>query len=105
MFTEIEEQMSKIEKVFGEMDIRGKISKIDAEKRFHLIEDHLKDDTDDRSTNDYNSPDQKVLTKLFFGFELAKGGNSCVARAGCIPIVGNSRDIYQSEFMEYERDT
>jgi hypothetical protein len=29
--------MNKIDKVLGEMDIRGKINQIDAQKRFHLI--------------------------------------------------------------------
>jgi hypothetical protein len=37
VFTEIEEQMSKVDTILGEMDIRGKINQIDAQKRFHLI--------------------------------------------------------------------
>lgn len=37
MFTELEDQVNKIEKVMGGMDIRGKIAEIDAKKTFHLI--------------------------------------------------------------------
>jgi hypothetical protein len=37
LFTDLEQQLTKVDKILGEMDIRGKISEIDAQKRFHLI--------------------------------------------------------------------
>jgi hypothetical protein len=85
-FTDIEEQMSRIDKILGEMDIRGKINNIDAQKRFHLIEDHRPDDvSDSHPVNDLNVPTQKVLLKLFFGLELCgKRGRGKRGRSGVI---------------------
>lgn len=88
------------------MDIRGKITMIDAEKRFHLIEDHLRDDVNNLPlSKDYDVPNQKGLLKLFFGFELTKRNKGDGARAGRIAIAKDLRNTYQSEFMEYEEET
>lgn len=37
IFTEMEEQVKKMDQVMGDLDIRGKITEIDAKKKFHLI--------------------------------------------------------------------
>jgi len=94
-FIDIEEQMSRIDKILGEMDIRGKINNIDAQKRFHLIEDHRPDDVGDvHPVKDLKVPTKKVLLKLFFGLELcSKGGrgNKSGLKAGGIIIAADRR--------------
>jgi hypothetical protein len=96
VWTDIEDQMSRIDKILGEMDIRGKINKIDAQKRFHLIEDHRDDDVSDpHPVKDVNVPTQKGLLKLFFGLELCskrgRGRQGVGANAGGIVIAADSR--------------
>jgi len=83
------------------MDIRGKISKIDAQKRFHLIEDHRKDDVDDSHLID-SKLSKKSLLKIFFGLEVARcdrKGRCGGASAGGITIAADSRYAYETEFI------
>lgn len=81
------------------MDIRGKITKIDAQKQFHLIENHPKDMDDPHPVKDTKLPNSnKNLFKLFFGLELIKCGRGGRWRgaAGGIIIAADSRYSYSS---------
>jgi hypothetical protein len=74
------------------MDIRGKISEIDAKKKFHLIEDHWHDVDDPQQVKDPQVPTKKGLFKIFFGLELSVcGGRNRRAGAGGIIIAADSR--------------
>lgn len=67
------------------MDIRGKISKIDAEKKFHLIEDHNISDPDpmpDCCEEKNEKTEEETLKKLFFGLELSRAGGASLKRGG-----------------------
>ncbi len=98
VFTDIDEQMSRIDKILGGMDIRGKINQIDAQKKFHLIEDHWPH-PDPNPNPDVKVPSKKSLFKLFFGLEVvqcrAKGGRRA-NNAGGIIISSDSRYSYSS---------
>ncbi|CAM6001190.1 unnamed protein product [Sphagnum balticum] len=98
--------MSKIDKVLGEMDIRGKINQIDAQKRFHLIENHKSDIIDDQpQTRPVLTPKQ-TLNKLFFGLEIAMAGRRGRMNIGGVsPISVDNKYKYDSEFMESECET
>lgn len=84
------------------MDIRGKINQIDAQKKFHLIEDHWPKVDDPHP--DVKPPSKKTLLKLFFGLELGRSGRSARASAGGIIIAADSRYSCSSEFLEYEEE-
>lgn len=101
VFTDLQQQMGRVDQILGGMDIRGKISQIDAQKKFHLIEDHWPKVDDPHP--DVKPPGKKTLLKLFFGLELGRSGRS--ARAGGITIAADSRYSCSSEFVEYEEET
>lgn len=104
VFTDIEEQMSKIDKVLGEMDIRGKITEIDAKKKFHLIENHGKVVVEEPHPHpDPKVPSKATLLKLFFGLEVGCGRKARCGGAAWAAgnIVDNSNSNSSSEFMDY----
>lgn len=109
LFTDIEQQMGKVDTILGEMDIRGKISQIDAQKKFHLIEDHWpRDDHDPHPKQDDKISPKKALFKLFFGLELVqcrRRGRQGAANAGGIIIAADSRYNCSEEFLEFEEET
>ncbi len=87
------------------MDIRGKISQIDAKKKFHLIEDHRKYlDVDPHPSKDPKLPSKLRLFKLFFGLEVG-----CGKRVGCgTANTANIANYYSyssgDEFLEMEEE-
>ena len=94
--------MNKIDKVLGDLDIRGKITEIDAKKKFHLIEDHRKDVIHDHPVSDPPKvPTKTDLLKLFFGLEVGcgKGG-----RCGAAYAANNNYYSANSEFMDVEEE-
>ncbi len=96
--------MSKIDKVLGEMDIRGKITEIDAKKKFHLIENHGKVVVEEPHPHpDPKVPSKATLLKLFFGLEVGCGRKARCGGAAWAAgnIVDNSNSNSSSEFMDY----
>ena len=103
LFTNIEEQVNKIDKVFGELDIRGKVTEIDAKKKFHLIQDHRKVIDDDHPPV---SDPPKVLTKtdlfkLFFGLEVGCGKRD---RCGAAYAAANNNYYANYQSMDVEEE-
>lgn len=99
--------MGKIDTILGEMDIRGKVTQIDAQKRFHLIEDHWPRPQQDPHPDSQDQSSKKSLYKLFFGLELADGKGKRgirAAGAGGIIIAANSRYNCCEEFLEFEEE-
>ena len=86
------------------MDIRGKVSAIDAKKKFHLIEDHvnLHLGPDDPLPQEPRMPNKVNLLKLFFGLEVGCGrrgsGNADDAASY---IANNSFYSMEEEFKEF----
>lgn len=105
IFTDLEQQLNKVDKILGEMDIRGKIGQIDAQKRFHLIE-HWPTQTDDPHPPKDKDDPKKILLKLFFGLELVQGrrGRGAIGAGGII-IAADNRYNYSEEFVEFEEET
>jgi hypothetical protein len=101
VFTEIKEQASKINKILGEMDIRGKISEIDAKKKFHLIEDHINKVDPTPLDPKVPVPYRVNLFKLFFGLEVGCG-RGCGANGAS--IAGGYYYSFDEEFKEFEDD-
>ena len=88
------------------MDIRGKISQIDAQKRFHIIEHWPNVTTDDPHPPKDKDDPKKILLKLFFGLELVQGrrGRGAIGAGGII-IAADSRYNSSEEFIEFEEQT
>lgn len=88
------------------MDIRGKVSQIDAKKKFHLIEDHINLLPDDPQKQDPRVPQKVDLFKLFFGLELGCGRRGkCGGNASSASTIAS--DYYGSideEFKEFVDD-
>jgi hypothetical protein len=87
----------------GDLDIRGKVTDIDAKKKFHLIEDHRIRIVDDRPpvVPEPPVPSKTALLKLFFGLEVGCGRK----RGGCaIGAAGGAYNYNNTEFMDFEED-
>ena len=111
LFDDIEDQVRKMDQVMGDLDIRGKITEIDAKKKFHLIEDHRKGVDDGHPPGvpvAVKTPTKATLLKLFFGLVVGcgrKGKGIC--RGGAVAAVGAGSNRYNyndAEFMDYEED-
>jgi hypothetical protein len=98
--------MGKVDMILGEMDIRGKINEIDAQKKFHLIEDHWPKPDDPPHPSKDDKLSKKSLLQLFFGLEVIQcGRRGGRAAAGGIIIAADSRYNCSDEFLEYEEET
>ena len=93
----------------GELDIRGKVTEIDAKKTFHLIEDHKKVIIDDYpDIHDPKVPTKTTLLKLFFGLEVGCGRRGRCG-AGGAAYAANYNANYSSsssgaDFMDVEEE-
>ena len=77
------------------MDIRGKITDIDAQKKFHLIEDLHKDLVDNLPVYPVKIS-KKSLKKLFFGVELVEcRGRRCLGAGGARGIILGSLNKFE----------
>lgn len=86
------------------MDIRGKVSEIDAKKKFHLIEDHAKAHLapDDPLPQEPRLPSKVNLLKLFFGLEVGCGRRGGVGNVNnAASYIANSYYSMEEEFKEF----
>lgn len=92
----------------GELDIRGKVTEIDAKKTFHLIEDHKKGIIDDYpDIHDPRVPTKTTLLKLFFGLEVGCGKRGRCGAGGAAYVANYSANNLSSsgaEFMDVEEE-
>ena len=88
----------------GELDIRGKVTEIDAKKKFHLIENHRKDIDDHPDIPDPKVPTKTTLLKLFFGLEVGcvKRGRCGAGGTACANYNANYSSSSRGEFMDVE---
>lgn len=88
----------------GDLDIRGKITEIDAKKKFHLIQDHrgIHDDSPPIPGISIIPTTKTTLLKLFFGLEVGCGRRRSVYAAGGAYAANYNNN--NAEFMDYEED-
>jgi hypothetical protein len=86
------------------MDIRGKVSEIDAKKKFHLIEDHINIHLgpDNPLPKEPRIPNSVNFLKLFFGLEVGSGRRGCGSADDATSYIANNNYYcMEEEFKEF----